>query len=193
MEWHRIVEYELHGRPESRVHVAVGNPDYDRNPAFYYFFANTSSAIRRAVWRQMPFPEVEFAEDHVWADHVLKTGYKTAYAADSVVRHSHSYGPWTNFCRHFEHFRAMRTMLAQPRQMALKACIPAALRMARADLAFWCRLRGQRKIQVLRRWAFSAVSWHVAANLGIWLGERSEVLPPALSRFLSLQEKRKRQ
>src|SRR5262249_33349971 len=102
MEWHRIVAYELQGRPESRLHAMVDNADYERNRYLYLFFANTSSVVRRALWEQMPFPEVDFAEDQAWADTVLKAGYKTAYAADSVVIHSHSYGPWTNFCRHFE-------------------------------------------------------------------------------------------
>jgi rhamnosyltransferase len=192
MEWHRIVEYELHGRPESRVHAMVNNPDYAHHPDFYRFFANTSSAIRRAVWAQIPFPEVEFAEDQAWAEKVLNAGYKTCYVADSIVFHSHSYGAWVNFCRHFEHARAMRELFAQPRQVALRTCVPAALRVARADLAFWYRHNGQSKAQVLRQWALPAVSWHLAANLGLWLGERAEVLPSTLNRLLSLQERTKR-
>jgi rhamnosyltransferase len=192
MEWHRIVEYELHGRPESHVHSAVDNPDYACNPFLYRFFANTSSAIRRSVWEQIPFPEVDFAEDQAWAERVLQAGYKTAYSADSVVFHSHSYGPWTNFCRHFEHVQAMCELFRQPRQLALRDCVPAAVRVARADLAFWYHQNGQSKARVLARWALPAISWHVAANLGIWLGERADLLPEKLVRILSLQERIKR-
>jgi rhamnosyltransferase len=192
MEWHRIVEYELHGRPESRIHSAVDNPDYACNPFLYRFFANTSSVIQRAVWEQIPFPEVEFAEDQAWAERVLQAGYKTAYTADSVVFHSHSYGPWTNFCRHFEHIQAMCELFGQPRQLALCDCVSAAVRVARADLAFWYHQTGQSKARVLARWALPAISWHVAANLGIWLGERADRLPPGLVRLLSLQERIKR-
>ncbi len=193
MEWHRIVEYEWHGRPASRVHTAVGNPDYERNPVLYRFFANTSSAIRRTVWEQIPFPEVEFAEDQAWAERVLQAGYKTAYAADSVVLHSHSYGPWANFCRHFEHAWAMRRLFAQPRQVSLRGCVPAALRMARADMAFWYHQNGQRKAQVVWRWALPAVSWQLAVYFGLWLGERADRLPDRLRRLCSLQERLKRQ
>lgn len=192
MEWHRIVAYELHGRPESRVHTAVDNPDYERNPILYRFFANTSSVIRRSIWEQIPFPEAEFAEDQAWADLVLKAGYKTAYVASSVVFHSHSYGPWINFCRHFEHFKAMRELFAQPRQLTLMNGICGALQMARADLAFWYHQNGQSKRQVLRRWALPAVGWHLAANLGAWLGERADRLPQRLSRLLAFQERGKR-
>lgn len=193
MEWHRIVEYEWHGQPESRVHAAVGNPESHYDPALCRFFSNTSSVIRRSVWEQIPFPEVDFAEDQAWADQVLKAGYKTAYAADSVVLHSHSYGAWTNFRRHFDHAWAMRRLFAQPRCMALKDCVSGALRVARADLAFWYHHNGQSKAQVVRRWALPAVSWHVAANLGLWFGERADMLPRRLSRLFSLQERIKRQ
>jgi rhamnosyltransferase len=191
MEWHRIVEYELHGRPEPRVHSA-DNPDYSRYPEMYRFFANTSSVIRRTVWEQIPFPEVAFAEDQAWADQVLKAGYKTIYAADSVVFHSHSYGPWINFCRHFEHAQAMRELFAQPRSMTLRDCIQGAVRVARADLAFWYHQNGQSKAQILRQWAVPAVSWHVAANVGLWLGERADLIPPRFNLLFSLQERLKR-
>jgi rhamnosyltransferase len=192
MEWHRIVAYELHRQPELQVYAAVDNPHYDQNPAQYRAFANSSSVIRRAVWEKIPFPEVEFAEDQAWAEEVLKAGYKTIYAANSVVFHSHSYGPWSNFCRHFEHARAMRELFAQPRSMGLRACIPAAWRVARTDLAFWYHQNGQSKAQVLGRWALPAVSWHIAANLGLWLGERADLLPKKLNLLLSLQERLKR-
>lgn len=192
MEWHRIVAYELHSQSEVQIYTAVGNPDYGRNPAQYRVFANNSSVIRRTMWERIPFPEVDFAEDQAWAEQVLTAGYKTAYAAKSVVIHSHGYGPWANFCRHFEHAWAMREMFAQPRCMALRDCVPAALRVARADLAFWHYQNGQSKTEVLKRWALPAVSWHLAANLGLWLGERTDALPRRLTLLLSLQERLKR-
>ena len=192
MEWHRIVAYELHSQSEVQVYSAVGNPDYEQNPARYRIFANSSSVVRRAVWEQIPFPEVEFAEDQAWAELVLKAGYKTAYAAKSLIVHSHSYGPWVNFCRHFEHARAMRELFAQPRSMVLRDCFSWTLHVARSDLAFWYHQNGQSKAQVLRRWAVPAVSWHLAANLGLWLGERTDRLPRRLSDLLSLQERLKR-
>jgi len=192
MEWRRIVEQELSGRRESRLNSARNNPDYEQNAAVYDFFANVSSVIRRRVWEQFPFPGVEFGEDQLWARQVLAAGYKTAYCAESQVYHSHGYGPWTNFCRHFDHFWALHTPAAQPPQQTLKVCVPAALQAARADLAFWYRQGGQSKAYVLARWAVPAVSWHLAANLGVWLGERANCLPRRLCDLLSLQERIKR-
>lgn len=189
MEWRRIVECELSGRPQSQLNSAHENPAYETNPAVYYFFSNVSSVLRRQVWEQFPFPEVEFGEDQLWAKRVLEAGYKTAYCADSLVYHSHGYGPWRNFCRHFDHFLALRSGADHIPQLTLSQCVPAALRAARADLAFWARQRGYSKTSVVLRWALPALSWHLAANLGVWLGERAERLPRWLCRRLSLQER----
>ena len=61
MEWRRIVQEELSGRLDSRVNSRVDNPDYDRNPAFFYFFANTSSVVRRCTWYDIPGPRSSLA------------------------------------------------------------------------------------------------------------------------------------
>ena len=193
MEWRRIVEAELQGQPDSRVHSATDDvEDYERNQWRYRFFANSSAVIRRAMWERVPFPEVPFAEDQAWADQVLRAGYKTAYAADSLVFHSHGYGLWVNFCRHFEHAVAMRQLFAHYSNRRFKACIPEAVAVAKRDLVFWRRQTSRSKVQVVSRWALPAVSWHVAANLGTWLGERADRLPPRVARLFSLQEQVKR-
>ncbi|MBM4255893.1 MAG: glycosyltransferase [Deltaproteobacteria bacterium] len=192
MEWHRIAEYELQGKVESRVHAMLDNPDYERNRYLYRFFANTSSVLRRSFWERFPFPEVDFAEDQAWAEQVLKAGYKTAYAADSVVIHSHSYGPWANFCRHFEHAAAMHKLFGDAPQQSLRGCIAGAFRVAKLDLIFWRQQNGHSKEAIVKQWAVPAVSWHLAGNVGYWLGEQVERLPGWLVRRLSFQEQVKR-
>ena len=153
MEWRRIVQEELSGLPHSRVNSLVDNPAYARNPAFFNFFANVSSVIRHDIWRQVPLPEVEFGEDQRWAKRVLEAGYKTAYCADSVVYHSHSYGPWANFRRHFDHVAALHREAGQPPPSRLAECLPTAVRTARMDVAFWAREQAQTNARVLWRWA----------------------------------------
>ena len=195
MEWRRIVQQELSGAPESRVSRVLNNPDYARNPGFYYFFSNVSAVLRQSIWKRFPLATSEtaaseFAEDQLWAKQVLEAGYKTAYCADSLVYHSHSYGPWDNFGRHFDHAWALlRGPFTRPYQIAFTECVPLALRAARADLAFWRHLSGQSKIRVSRQWAAPAVSWHLAANFGLWLGEWADRLPNRLCSFLSYQER----
>ncbi len=93
MEWRRITEEELSGGSESRVHTAVDNPDYLHFPARYYFFTDVSSIRPCRLLNTFPMPDVAFGEDQLWAKQVLEAGYKTSYCADSLVYHSHSYGP----------------------------------------------------------------------------------------------------
>ncbi len=192
MEWRRIVEMELSGKKESRLNQARNNPDYAHNPAFFYFFSNVSSAIRRSIWERFPFPEVEFAEDQLWAKRVLEAGYKTAYCADSLVYHSHGYGPWANFRRHFDHARAVRDLFNHPPQIRWRAIFSSALRVTREDMAFWSQQKGGKKHWVWLRWGIPALSWHLAALWGTWLGERKNRLPPKWISLLSLQESTKR-
>ena len=58
---------------------------------------------------------------------------------------------------------------------------------------FWAQERGQTKARVLCRWALPAVSWHVAARLGVWYGERAHTLPDWLRTWFSYQAHIKRQ
>ncbi len=192
MEWRRIVEMELSGRTESQINSAVDNPEYAHNPALFYFFSNGSSEVRRTVWEKFPFPEIAFGEDQLWAKQVLEAGCKTVYCADSLVYHSHGYGPWANFCRHFDHAGALKEPFGQQPGIPLKEELFRVLRAAREDLVFWRRQTGQPKYEVLFRWAVPCINWHLAAALGTWLGERADRLPSRLSVFLSFQEQIKR-
>ncbi len=191
MEWRRIVEDELSGRVKSCLNSRTA-PGYAQNPAALYFFSNVSSVLRRRVWQQHPFPEVEFGEDQRWAQRVLEAGYTTAYCADSVVYHSHRYGPWPNFRRHFDHAQALSDAHSATRLSAW-SLLPLAGRAARRDLSFWRWHKKQGRLHVGLRWGGLALAWHLAALYGVWLGERKNALTPALVQWLSLQESIKRQ
>ena len=55
-----------------------------------YFFHNANSAIKRAIWNEIPFDE--FAtniEDRIWAKAVTEAGYKLVYEPEAEVFHSH--------------------------------------------------------------------------------------------------------
>lgn len=78
----------------------------DGLPSFYYpgstawrmvanFYSDNNSAISREAWRQLPYPEVEWGEDYVWASLALKAGFQKVYIDDAVVFHSHDFSEET--------------------------------------------------------------------------------------------------
>ncbi|UGB24886.1 glycosyltransferase [Methylorubrum sp. B1-46] len=55
------------------------------------FYSDNNSAISREVWKRHPYPEVEWGEDQLWAEEILRLGYQKAYVDSAVVYHSHSF------------------------------------------------------------------------------------------------------
>ena len=59
--------------------------------AAYLRFNNVASAIRASVFREIPFPDVQFGEDFAWAARALTAGHRIAFVPDSVAYHAHEY------------------------------------------------------------------------------------------------------
>lgn len=55
------------------------------------FYSDNNSAMSRAVWKKIPYPEIDWGEDMVWAWECIKLGFQKAYADDAVVYHSHQW------------------------------------------------------------------------------------------------------
>jgi len=81
--------------------------EYQENITHYIWFSNTSSAVRKSVFEKYPFKSVNFAEDAVWADEILRAGYKIVYEPSSVVIHSHNYNLVEQFRQNVDHQHAM--------------------------------------------------------------------------------------
>lgn len=78
--------------PEPKT-ISVDRPTFARLPPWERFeqcaLDNVCSCVRRRAWEQHRFPRVPIGEDVEWARDVLLDGWRIAYAARSVVRHSH--------------------------------------------------------------------------------------------------------
>lgn len=55
-----------------------------------HYYSDNNSMMRRSVWEKIPYPEVHWAEDQLWAWEVIKQGYQKAFAHDAYVIHSHN-------------------------------------------------------------------------------------------------------
>lgn len=63
-------------------------------------FNDVASALRASVWRELPFPDVAFGEDTVWAERALARGWRIRFVPASVVLHAHRYSPRKAFDRY---------------------------------------------------------------------------------------------
>lgn len=64
----------------------------ERYRQLLHFFSDNNACIRRSVWKKIPYPDVDFAEDQLWAKQIIEAGYAKGYADRAVVYHSHSFG-----------------------------------------------------------------------------------------------------
>jgi GT2 family glycosyltransferase len=78
---------------------------------FLHFYSDNNSAMRRDVWNEIPYPEVDYGEDQVWARDIIEAGYSKLYAPTACVYHSHDYDPPETYKRSktegaffYEHF-----------------------------------------------------------------------------------------
>ncbi len=62
-------------------------------------FSNAGSALTRASWERLPFPEIHGSEDHAWALKHLALGGKLFYMSGLTVMHSHNESPEALFQR----------------------------------------------------------------------------------------------
>ncbi|WP_193743587.1 glycosyltransferase [Tateyamaria sp. ANG-S1] len=66
-----------------------------------HFYSDNNSAMRRAVWEDIPYPEVDYGEDQVWARDIIEAGFSKIYAPTAAVYHSHDYDPEQTYKRSF--------------------------------------------------------------------------------------------
>ncbi len=55
-----------------------------------HYYSDNNSCMRRSVWEKIPYPDIDWGEDQVWAWEIVKQGYQKAFAHDAVVYHSHN-------------------------------------------------------------------------------------------------------
>lgn len=109
----RDVESWIAGSKRRRVmKIESMNAFFSLLPMERYLFCvfdNVASAIRREVWKAIPFPRVPFGEDIEWAYRVLCNGYTLVYEPEATVVHSHERSPEYLFKRTaIDHYRLYR-------------------------------------------------------------------------------------
>jgi len=168
---------------------------YERNRLYYVYFSDTSSAIRRSVWEDNPFPRTDFAEDAAWADRVLMAGYRIVFEPASKVIHSHDYPLLEQFRQNVDHAAGMGRLFPDSVDRSTRSWLRALggipkqvltdvhyMRLPRYTLAS----PGQKLL-----WAVHSPFWHLASVAGTWLGLRLHSLRPEHRILVSRQERQR--
>ena len=77
---------------------------------YAHYFSDNNALIRRSVWSEIPYPDVDFAEDQIWAQKIVEAGWAKAYAHDAPVYHSHDYTLLERLQRSFDEAYAFRRL-----------------------------------------------------------------------------------
>jgi glycosyltransferase involved in cell wall biosynthesis len=85
-EWHKRMPgvVDWYSTSKERPFGSVGWAQW------VHYFSDNNAALRRSVWEAIPYPDIDWGEDQVWAWEVIKQGYKKAYANNATVFHSHN-------------------------------------------------------------------------------------------------------
>ena len=74
---------------------------------FLAFYSDNNSCMRRGVWEQYPYDDVDFAEDQIWARKMIEMGYKKLYCENAPVYHSHNYPLKTYYSRYYDEYKSL--------------------------------------------------------------------------------------
>ncbi|WJI16257.1 glycosyltransferase [Pseudoxanthomonas winnipegensis] len=151
-----------------------------------HFYSDNNSCLRKSVWETIPYPDVDFAEDQLWAKAIIERGYRKAYAFDAVVKHSHDYSPLQTFQRSFDEAKAFKSYFGYTLGGRLRGALGGGMRAGLCDYRYTRVNAG-----ASRRAAYEAYGNQVAKHLGHWLGARSERLPTWVQHGVSLDMKLK--
>lgn len=157
--------------------VRIDDPErYRRDEGyrqFLHFFSNNNACLRRAVWQRFPLPEVDFAEDQLWARSVIEAGYAKAYAPDACVHHSHTLGVFESYRRAFDEAGALKRLFGYEQVPSLRHLLKHTLLLTRRDWRWIGEADLDRGAKL--RWAWRAPRVNLARLSGLYLGGRQGV------------------
>ena len=153
---------------------------------FLHFYSDNNSLMRKSVWELFPYPDVEFAEDQLWARGIIEAGYAKAYAPNAVVYHSHDYSFSEQLRRAFDESRNFKKYFGYALSSKF---LPAVSAMARLSMQAFRQKLDKRYGAVSFRHRFRRASQRIALIAGHFLGAHHQKLPRFMKRQLSLDKK----
>ena len=139
-------ELELHfsgflSMPVARLEDSVRYANDEGYRQSLHFFSDNNALVRRSVWEKIPYPDVDFAEDQIWARKIIEAGYAKAYAHDGVIYHSHDYALFERLQRSFDESYAFLRLFGYRLCPGMQALARSWLALTLRDLHYACEAR----------------------------------------------------
>lgn len=151
---------------------------------FLHFYSDNNSCLRRSVWEKIPYPDVEFAEDQLWAKLIIEAGYAKAYAHEATVYHSHNYRIFECLQRSFDESRNFRKYFSYQLAPNLIRAAKSAAGLSIRDIKYAMENRKISNIQLVRQ-----IIVNCMLALGHYIGTRYSSLPVFVQKKLSRDER----
>lgn len=185
-------DLEIHFQGLKAAGEVLWLQDYERyaNDVGYrqllHFYSDNNSCLRKSIWNSIPYPEVDFAEDQLWAKAIIERGFRKAYAHEAVVRHSHDYGVYETLKRSCDESAAFHNYFGYVLCLRAGDGLRIATRGAKNDFNYVRRHPEGDLFQAIK-----AAAQNYAKQAGYWLGPRSGRLPGWVQRKISLDKQLK--
>lgn len=118
---------------------------------FLHFYSDNNSAMRRSAYDRIPYPEIDYGEDQVWARDIIEAGYVKLYSPTAAVWHSHDYSPDESYTRAKTEGSFFYTHFGYRLGPDTDTALEAQLKRASTDLAAWGQRNNQKATEVDRQ------------------------------------------
>lgn len=157
---------------------------YEREEGYRHylaFFSDNNSCIRRDVFTENPYPDVNFAEDQIWMRAMMEKGVKKVYCPYAPVYHSHNYDATTYFKRYYDEQKGLyevhQYMIAQRWKQIPRLYV----RQVRGDVQY-IRTQAISRREKLH-WAWYSVLRNFGRFFGGYLGSKYHLMSPRKQAF----------
>ena len=158
---------------------------YEREEGYRHvlaFFSDNNSCVRRDVFEQHPYDDVNFAEDQIWARKMIELGYKKVYCPFAPVYHSHNFKLSTYFARYYDEYKGLyeihQYMMAQHFRQLPRLWV----RQVRGDCAYIRQQPIGKKTKI--KWAIYSAFRNFNSFVGGTLGGKYHTYSEAKQKFL---------
>ncbi|WP_206671415.1 glycosyltransferase family 2 protein [Suipraeoptans intestinalis] len=146
------------------------------------FFSDNNACLRRSVWEQHPYKEVEFAEDQIWMKERIEAGYKKVYCPFAAVYHSHNYDSRTFYQRYYDEHKGLYQLHGYEISDSWIGLFPRWVRHVRMDAGYLRGLSISRKEKI--KWMMYSIRRNYARYYGGYKGSRYHTYSPQKQKYL---------